>query len=64
MGSGSYNLVSLEVNDWLNQSLDQDQDLGFPLGKGQGKNYIYMTITVETLIRSQAGIRQNTRLQL
>ena len=22
----------------MNQLLDQDQDLGFPLGKGQGKN--------------------------
>ena len=27
----------------MNQLLDQDQDLGFPLGKGQGKN----TLTVQ-----------------
>ena len=45
MGSGGYNLVSLEVPEWMNQLLDQDQDLGFPLGKGQGKKGFALIIT-------------------
>ena len=49
MGSGGYNLVSLEVTEWMNQLLDQDQDLGFPLGKGQGKKL--MQEKIQTTIK-------------
>ena len=52
------------MNEWMNELLDQDQDLGFPLGKGQGKKgYLNVTIKATRLRNEALASEEATPLQ-